>query len=88
MSFLLLLSMLSPSLSADTPILYVRIDPQFEWIRKLEIEWGKKDDLLQPEKMWEQLIRHDKDIIAQFEVSLVDIPLARLSLKPLAVLIL
>ncbi|ELR19389.1 PBS lyase HEATlike repeat domain containing protein [Acanthamoeba castellanii str. Neff] len=48
-----------PQPRSDTPILWIRIDPEFEMLRKVQFR--------QPEKMWINQIELDRDVVAQYE---------------------
>lgn len=48
--------------SSDSPVLWVRIDPEVTWLRQVTFE--------QPDYMWQYQLRHERDVIAQSEVSL------------------
>lgn len=47
--------------SIDSPILWMRIDPEMEWIRMIELS--------QPDFMWMEQLDKDKDVISQAEVT-------------------
>ena len=52
---------LSPSpLSMEVPVLWVRVDPEFQWLRYLVME--------QPDTVWHNLLKYERDAIAQLEV--------------------
>ena len=46
--------------SSDSPVLWVRIDPEVTWLRHVTFE--------QPDYMWQYQLRHERDVIAQSEV--------------------
>lgn len=46
--------------SSDSPVLWVRIDPEVTWLRQVTFE--------QPDYMWQYQLRHERDVIAQSEV--------------------
>ena len=45
---------------ADSPVCWLRIDPDLEWLRAVE--------LVQPDYMWLEQLYKDKDVLAQTEV--------------------
>ncbi len=47
-------------LSSDSPVLWVRIDPEVTWLRQVTFE--------QPDYMWQYQLRHERDVTAQSEV--------------------
>ena len=46
--------------SADSPVLWLRIDPDMQVLRKVQWE--------QPDYMWQYQLRHERDVVAQSEV--------------------
>lgn len=48
-------------LSADSPVLWLRIDPDLDLLRFVDLE--------QPDYMWQYMLRHERCIIAQECVS-------------------
>ena len=48
--------------SSDSPVLWIRVDPEVNLIRKVSFE--------QPDFMWHFQLRHERDVIAQAEVRL------------------
>ena len=46
--------------SSDSPVLWVRIDPEVTWLRQVTFE--------QPDYMWQYQLRHERDVTAQSEV--------------------
>jgi len=49
--------------SSDSPVLWVRIDPEVTWLRQVTFE--------QPDYMWQYQLKHERDVIAQSEVLLM-----------------
>ena len=45
--------------SNEVPILWVRVDPDFQWIRQLSTE--------QSDTTWQTLLRHERDAVAQLD---------------------
>lgn len=48
---------LSPVRSADSPLLWIRIDPDMSILRKVEFE--------QADFMWQYQLRYERDVVAQ-----------------------
>lgn len=47
------------AMDSDSPVLWVRIDPEVTWLRHVTFE--------QPDYMWQYQLRHERDVIAQTE---------------------
>ena len=47
--------------SSDSPVLWIRVDPEVHLIRQVTFQ--------QPDFMWHFQLRHERDVIAQAEVS-------------------
>lgn len=45
--------------SSDSPVLWVRLDPDITLLREITIE--------QPDYQWQYQLKHERDVIAQFE---------------------
>lgn len=50
--------------SSDSPVLWIRIDPEVNLIRQVSFK--------QSDFMWHFQLRHERDVIAQAEVDLHD----------------
>ena len=50
------------SLFSDSPVLWIRIDPDMQLIRSLDIQ--------QPDFQWQYQLRHERDVSAQVEAVL------------------
>lgn len=48
------------SFSSDSPVLWIRIDPEVTWLRHVTFE--------QPDYMWQYQLRHERDVMAQAQV--------------------
>lgn len=46
--------------SSDSPVLWMRIDPEITWLRHVTFE--------QPDYMWQYQLRHERDVMAQSKV--------------------
>lgn len=46
--------------SSDSPVLWIRIDPEITWLRHVTFE--------QPDYMWQYQLRHERDVMAQAKV--------------------
>lgn len=49
----------------ESPVQWVRLDPEMEWMRKVSVE--------QPEFMWIEQLENDRDVISQAEVCFHDL---------------
>jgi len=49
--------------SSDSPVLWIRIDPEMTIHRSVEFE--------QPDFMWQYMLRHERCVVAQYEVGYV-----------------
>lgn len=47
--------------SADSPVLWLQIDPKLELLRQVTFE--------QPDYMWQYQLRYERDVVSQREVS-------------------
>ena len=45
----------------EVPVLWLRIDPEFQWLRQLVVE--------QPDTVWHSMLKYERDAVAQVEVS-------------------
>ena len=45
----------------EVPVLWLRVDPEYQWLRQLSIE--------QPDTIWQSMLRYERDPVAQIEVS-------------------
>ena len=52
---------LSATLDTDSPVLWIRIDP--------DMTWGRQVNLEQPDYMWQYQLRYERDVTSQIEVS-------------------
>ena len=50
--------------SSESPVLWVRIDPDVMWLRHVTFE--------QPDYMWQYQLRHERDVMAQSQVRSFD----------------
>ena len=48
--------------SADSPVLWLRIDPEMSMLRQVTLE--------QPDFMWQYMLKYERDIVSQSEVRL------------------
>ena len=46
--------------SAEVPVLWVRVDPEMQWIRGL--------DPSLPDTVWISVLQYERDVVAQVEV--------------------
>lgn len=46
----------------EVPVLWLRVDPEFQWLRQLVVE--------QPDTIWHNILKYERDAVAQVEVSL------------------
>jgi len=51
---------LSATFDTDSPVLWVRIDPDMTWARRVNME--------QPDYMWQYQLRYERDVTSQIEV--------------------
>lgn len=51
---------LSATLDTDSPVLWIRIDPDMTWPRYVSLQ--------QPDYMWQYQLRYERDITSQIEV--------------------
>lgn len=51
---------LPPPRSTEIPVLWVRLDPEFQWLRLLAME--------QADTVWQCLLKYERDANAQLEV--------------------
>ncbi|XP_048582004.1 transcription initiation factor TFIID subunit 2 isoform X3 [Nematostella vectensis] len=47
------------AMDSDSPVLWLRIDPEVTWLRQVSFE--------QPDYMWQYQLRHERDIMAQVQ---------------------
>ena len=52
------LPLMRSNIRNDTPLLWVRIDPEFDWVGDIRLQ--------QPEYMWVYQLEMDRDVIAQY----------------------
>ena len=52
---------LSATFDTDSPVLWVRVDPDMTWARRVSIE--------QPDYMWQYQLRYERNVTSQIEVS-------------------
>eukprot|EP00795_Rhopilema_esculentum_P015795 gene15795-7100_t len=50
---------LSQTIDSDSPVLWLRIDPDMAWVRQVALE--------QPDYMWQYELRHERDVTSQIE---------------------
>ena len=48
-------------ISMEVPVLWLRVDPEFQWLRQLSVE--------QPDTVWQSMLKYERDAVAQIEVS-------------------
>ena len=53
---------LSATFDTDSPVLWVRVDPDMTWARRVIIQ--------QPDYMWQYQLRYERDVTSQIEVRL------------------
>ncbi len=46
--------------SADSPVLWLRVDPDMTTLRQVTLE--------QPDYMWQYMLKYERDVVAQSEV--------------------
>ena len=49
------------NVSMEVPVLWLRVDPEFQWLRQLSVE--------QPDTLWHSMLKYERDAVAQVEVS-------------------
>ncbi|KAK3736334.1 hypothetical protein QZH41_020807, partial [Actinostola sp. cb2023] len=49
------------AMDSDSPVLWIRIDPEVTWLRHVTFE--------QPDYMWQYQLRHERDVMAQAKVA-------------------
>lgn len=59
--------------SADSPVLWLRLDPDMTMMRAVEVE--------QPDNQWQYQLRHERDVTAQTEAINALHRLAKQSMK-------
>ena len=47
--------------SPDSPVLWLRVDPEMTTLRQVTLE--------QPDYMWQYMLKYERDVVAQAEVS-------------------
>jgi transcription initiation factor TFIID subunit 2 len=47
------------SLDMEVPVLWLRVDPEFQWLRQLSVE--------QPDTVWHSMLKYERDAVAQVE---------------------
>ena len=52
---------LSATFDTDSPVLWVRVDPDMTWARRVSIE--------QPDYMWQYQLRYERNVTSQIEVN-------------------
>ena len=45
----------------EVPVLWLRVDPEYQWVRQLVME--------QPDTIWHNMLKYERDVLAQVEVS-------------------
>ena len=53
---------LNATMDTDSPVLWIRIDPDMTWLRQVTLH--------QPDYMWQYQLRYERDITSQIEVVL------------------
>ena len=48
--------------STEVPVMWVRVDPDMQWIRRMNMQ--------QPDTVWQNIIKYERDAVAQLEVKL------------------
>ena len=48
--------------SADSPVLWLRVDPEMSMLRQVTLE--------QPDFMWQYMLKYERDVVSQSEVNL------------------
>ena len=56
------------AMDTDSPMLWLRVDPEMTTLRHVTIE--------QPDFMWQYMLKYERDIVAQHEVSNTDVTYA------------
>ena len=46
--------------STEVPVMWVRVDPEMQWIRRMNMQ--------QPDTVWQNIIKYERDAVAQLEV--------------------
>ena len=41
--------------------MWLRVDPEYQWVRQLVVE--------QPDSIWHNMLKYERDVLAQVEVS-------------------
>ena len=54
---------LSATFDTDSPVLWVRVDPDMTWARRVSIE--------QPDYMWQYQLRYERNVTSQIEVDIL-----------------
>ena len=49
--------------SADSPVLWLRVDPEMSMLRQVTLE--------QPDFMWQYMLKYERDVVSQSEVNLL-----------------
>jgi len=52
---------LNQTIDTDSPVLWIRIDPDMTWMRKVSLE--------QPDYMWQYQLRYERDVTSQIEAA-------------------
>ena len=52
---------LNATMDTDSPVLWIRIDPDMTWLRTVTLQ--------QPDYMWQYQLRYERDVVSQMEVS-------------------
>ena len=52
---------LNATMDTDSPVLWIRIDPDMTWLRTVTLQ--------QPDYMWQYQLRYERDVVSQIEVS-------------------
>ena len=48
--------------STEVSVMWVRVDPDMQWIRRMNMQ--------QPDTVWQNIIKYERDAVAQLEVKL------------------
>lgn len=48
--------------SLEVPVLWIRVDPEYQWLRRLNME--------QADTIWQCMLRYERDATAQLEVNM------------------
>ena len=59
----------------EVPVLWLRVDPEYQWVRQLVLE--------QPDTIWHNMLKYERDVLAQVEVSLVSLVVSVAAMEPL-----